>query len=84
MNERRDEKISRAVFKVRDIDCATCSLAIEKRLKNLNGIVEVGSAIMLNKIFVDYDGSKTSIEEIRKAIREAGYSNYVTNDDSMR
>ena len=45
---------------------------------------KVGSAIMLNKIFVDYDGSKVSIEEIRKAIREAGYSNYVTNDDSMR
>jgi copper chaperone CopZ len=40
---------------------------------------------MLNKIFVDYDESKVGISEIRKAIKEAGYSNYVTsNDDPMR
>ncbi len=68
----------RAVFSVRNIDCATCALGIEKRLKKLEGIENVGSSVMLNKIFVDYDQSKVSISEIMDAIKEAGYSGYLT------
>jgi copper chaperone CopZ len=36
---------------------------------------------MLKKTFVDYDESKVGISAIRKAIKQAGYSNYVTDDD---
>ena len=79
-----EKKAKRAVFSVRNIDCTTCSLAIEKRLKKVDGIENVGSAIMLNKIFVDYDESKVNISEIMKAIEEAGYANYMTRNDSMR
>jgi copper chaperone CopZ len=69
---------------VRNVDCMACDLAIEKRLKRVDGVERVASAIMLNKIFVDYDESKVDTSEITLAIKEAGYSNYVTNDDSMR
>ncbi len=82
MNEKAEKKARRAVFSVRNIDCATCALAVEKRLRKLDGIKDVGSAIMLNKIFVDYDESKVGITEITKAIKEAGYSNYVTNNNN--
>ncbi len=51
---------------------------IEKRLKKLDGVQSVKAAIMLNKIFVDYDESKVGIYEIKNAIKEAGYSNYLT------
>lgn len=62
-----------------------CALAIEKRLKKVEGMENVGSAIMLNKIFLDHDESKVGISEIMKAVKETGYSNHVTiNDDSMR
>ena len=84
MSEKIERKAKRAVFSVRNVDCATCALSIEKRLKKVDGIENVGSAIMLNKIFVDYDESKVGISEIMKAIKGAGYSNYVTNDDPMR
>lgn len=76
-------KAKRAVFTVRNIDCATCAVAIEKRLKNISGVERVGSAIMLNKIFVDYDESKVGISEIKKAIKETGYANYVTSHDGQ-
>jgi P-type Cu+ transporter len=72
------ERAKRAVFSVRSIDCATCAIGIEKRLKKVDGVENVGSAIMLNKIFVDYDESKVSISEIVRAIKEAGYSSYLT------
>ena len=71
----------RVTFSVRDIDCVTCAIGIERRLKKLDGVEGVGSAIMLNKIFVDYDESKVGISEILKAIKEAGYSSYVTRND---
>ena len=70
--------MTRAVFSVRNIDCATCASGIEKRLKKLEGIESVKAAVMLNKIFVDYDESKVGISEIKRAITEAGYSSYMT------
>jgi Cu+-exporting ATPase len=84
LTERAEKKAKRAVFSVRNIDCATCALAIEKRLKKLDGIENVGSAVMLNKIFVDYDESKVGIPEIMKAIKDIGYSNYLTSCNRMR
>jgi Cu+-exporting ATPase len=84
LSEKRGKKAKRIVFSVRNIDCTTCAIAIEKRLKKVDGIENVGSAIMLNKVFVDYDESKVGISEIKKAIKQAGYSNYVTNNDSIR
>ncbi len=68
----------RAVFSVRNIDCATCALAIEKSVGKLDGVEKVGAAVMLNKVFVDYDESKTDIAKITKRIRAAGYSNQAT------
>ncbi len=82
-DEREGEggRIKRAVFSVTNMDCVTCSLAIGKRLKRLDGVKDVGSAIMLNKIFVDYDASKVDLSRIKKAIKDAGYSNYVSGSD---
>ncbi len=84
MSQWGGKKPRRAAFSVRNIDCATCAFAIERRLMKVDGIKSVGSAILLNKVFVDYDESKIGVSEIKNAIKEAGYSNYVTdNDDSM-
>jgi copper chaperone CopZ len=68
----------RAVFSVTNIDCATCGLAIEKKLKKLDGVDSVRTSVMLNKIFVDYDESKVDIATITKAIKQTGYSSYVS------
>jgi len=68
----------RAVFSVRNIDCVTCAMGIEKRLKKMEGIKGVGSSVMLNKVFVDYDESKVTIPQIVQAIEKAGYSSYMS------
>ena len=81
-HQKNAEKVTmtRAVFSVRGIECATCSLAIEKRLKRLEGVKGVRAAIMLNKVFVDYDESKTNLPEIMEAIEKTGYANYLSRD----
>ena len=83
MSEKKERKGKRAVFSVRNMDCATCGVALEKRLRKVDGIEGVGSAIMLNKVFVDYDESKLDVTEIKKAIKEAGYANHVTSDGNQ-
>ena len=79
--EKQDRKLARAVFTVRYIDCATCALAIEKHVKKVGGVRDVRTAVMLNKVFIDYDESEANISEIKKAIDKAGYSNYLVRKD---
>ena len=71
----RSTKAARAVFSVRGADCVTCALAIEKRVRRIEGVKDVKSSTMLNEVFVDYDGSKVDIESLMEAIRRTGYSN---------
>ncbi len=70
-------KIKRAVFGVRGMDCATCALGIEKRLKGVGGVESVKAAIMLNKVFVDYNESKIDASGVSAAIQKSGYANHL-------
>jgi len=76
----RERKPKRAVFSVKGIDCVTCSIALEKKLRSLEGVKEVRTALMLNNIFVDYDGERLDPSRIMEAIRESGYSHHVKLD----
>jgi len=78
----QDKKMARAVFTVRDIDCVTCALAIEKRVKKVSGVKDVLTAVMLNQVYIDYDESQANISEIAKAIDKAGYSNYLVRREA--
>ena len=78
MDRSQGNKNGRAVFRIREISCSICGLAIEKQVKKLDGIKDVRTAVMLNKVFVDYDPSKVKAEEIKKAVDRTGYSAYVT------
>jgi copper chaperone CopZ len=73
---------ARVVFTVREIDCVTCSLTIEEQVKKLNGVKDVKTAVMLDKVFVDYDPSKIDVTTIRKAVNKTGYSSYLTVPES--
>ena len=79
MSEKVDKKkgVRRVVLSVASIDCVTCALVVERTLKKLNGIEGVGSAVLLNIIFVDFDESKIDVPAIMSAMKKSGYSNYV-------
>ncbi len=72
-----EPKLKRAVFSVRGMDCATCALGIEKRLKGVEGVESVKAAIMLNEVFVDYDESKVGAHGVSTAIKKSGYANHL-------
>jgi len=84
MGDQKPSKKARIVVSVRDISCATCALAIEKQVKNLEGVKDVRAAIMLNKIFVDYDPRLVDSESIKRRIDKTGYKAYMTiREDSQ-
>jgi len=83
--ETADERVqstkSRVVVSVSGISCTTCALAIEKQVRKMKGIDDVKSAIMLNKIFIDYDPTLVDSTKIRKAIDKTGYKSYMSVEE---
>ena len=75
---------SRMVVSVRNISCVTCGLAIEKQVKKIKGVENVKTAVMLNKVFIDYDPKLADSGTIRKAIDKTGYKSYMNVEEKKR
>ena len=76
--ETKNGKESRLIVSVTGISCSTCAVAIEKQVKKIEGVNDVKTAIMLNKVFIDYDPTLTDSATIRKAIDKTGYKSYMS------
>lgn len=44
----------------------------------MDGVKGVRTAVMLNKVFVDFDPSKIDLDRIKKAVDKTGYGTYLT------
>jgi copper chaperone CopZ len=75
--ENADEK-ARIVVSVKEINCTVCATAIQKQVMKLNGVDDVKTAVMLNKVFIDYDPKLVDSSSIRKAIDRTGFKSYMT------
>ena len=80
--EKKAEK-NRVIVSVTGMDCATCALAIEKQVKKVKGVDDVKAAIMLNKVFIDYDPKLVDSATIRRAIDKTGYKSYMTVEEKQ-
>jgi len=53
--------------------CARCQKAIETTVKKIPGVIEIKANYQSGNGNVRFDGQKTNIEQIKKAIEELGY-----------
>jgi Cu+-exporting ATPase len=74
---------SHMIVSVKGISCTTCALAIEKQVKKIKGIDDVKTAVMLNKVFIDYDPNLVDSATVRKAIDKTGYKSYMTVEEKQ-
>jgi Cu+-exporting ATPase len=74
----------RLVVSVTDLSCTTCALAIEKQVMKLKGVSDVRPAVMLNKVFVDYDANLVDSTTIKDAINKTGYKSYVMVEEKRK
>lgn len=58
---------------VEGMTCASCVLRVEKAVKKIEGVQDASVNLATEKVTLKYDGSKVSLEELAKAVDEAGY-----------
>jgi copper chaperone CopZ len=80
--ERTTEK-ARLVVSVSEINCTVCATAIQKQVMKMSGVKSVKPAVMLNKVFIDYDPKLVDSSTIRKAIDKTGFKSYMTVEESQ-
>ncbi len=64
----------KASFKVGGMDCASCSAAIEKAVKQLAGVAGAKANFASGELVVDYDPRQATPQDIRKKVEQTGYS----------
>ncbi|MBN8193686.1 copper-translocating P-type ATPase [Bacillus sp. NTK074B] len=60
-------------FNIEGMTCASCSLAVEKATKKLAGVQQASVNLATEKLNITYDENELSLEEIKKAVDDAGY-----------
>ena len=53
--------------------CASCSAAVEKAVRGVEGVVSAGVNLATEKLSVSYEPERTRLSAIKKAVRDAGY-----------
>jgi len=62
------------IISIKGMHCKSCTESIESKIKELKGVENIKVSLIENKAFVKFDPEESSLEEINKAIKEAGYS----------
>ncbi|OPY55075.1 MAG: putative copper-exporting P-type ATPase A [Methanosaeta sp. PtaU1.Bin112] len=63
----------KAELKVAGMVCAACTAAIEKALRNLDGVLSASVNLGTETASVEYNPEKLRLADLEKAIRDAGY-----------
>jgi copper ion binding protein len=60
-------------LQVSGMTCMHCRAAVETALKTLKGVNQVDVDLETGKVIVDYDDGAAAEQELREAIKNAGY-----------
>ena len=61
-------------LKVEGMSCGHCKQAVEKAVMALPGLVSAEADVVGKKLTVEYEPEKTSLEQIKEAVDEVGFS----------
>ena len=64
--------MNKVELKIEGMHCTGCSSRLEKVLNNLDG-VKAQVSFEDKKVIVEYDDTKTSLDDIKEAIGDAGF-----------
>ena len=65
--------MAKLVLKVKGMHCASCSILIDKLLKKQEGVISVNTNYGAEKVALEFDESKISLEKIDEFINKLGY-----------
>ena len=65
---------ARIVLPIEGMTCASCAATVQEALAGASGVSSAGVNFATNKAAVDYDNAQTTVAELIKTVREAGYN----------
>lgn len=74
------QKTRRVTLMIEGMRCSACSSALEKVMKQINGVEEVEVNLVMNTAVFSYDSKQVKLHEIINEIKKAGYHAYVKED----
>jgi P-type Cu+ transporter len=66
--------IKERTLKINGMTCASCVSAVERSVNKLEGVKNARINLATEKLTVAYDESDLSLDQIKNAIKDAGYS----------
>ncbi len=65
--------LQQEVLRVEGMSCNHCKQAVETAVKKLTGMTAAEVDLAAKTLKVEFDGEKTSMQEIRHAVEETGF-----------
>lgn len=59
---------------VEGMSCGHCKNAVEKAVRGLPGVMAAEVDLSAKSLKVDFDSAKTSLQDIKTAVEDAGYT----------
>lgn len=60
-------------LKISGMTCGGCVSSVNRVLSALNGVVKAEVSLEKQDAMVDYDASKVNLEQLKRAVTEAGF-----------
>jgi copper chaperone CopZ len=64
---------SKVIIPVEGVSCASCTLAVRRALKKMEGVKRIEPGAHQNEAVITYDASKVKPEQMVKAIDDLGF-----------
>jgi len=65
--------MEKLTLKIRGMHCASCSMSIERALALVEGVGKATVNFATEKAYLEYDPSKTSVDDLTAVVRKTGY-----------
>jgi Cu+-exporting ATPase len=66
--------VIKKIINIGGMHCASCVITLENALKKVPGVIEAKTNFATEQAYIDYDPQKTSLDQLKSAIRIAGYT----------
>ena len=66
--------IESVILTVTGMKCGGCETNITGKLEAINGVISASASFKDNVVSVEYDNEKTSLDTIKNAITDAGFT----------
>lgn len=66
--------LEKVQLSIQGMACGHCQMAVAKALRAVPGVADAQVDLGAGRALVTYDGSKASMENLKAAVEEAGYT----------